>query len=70
MNRFVRKGEKGITILAPYIYKPKKREQQQEEGIEHERNRNTMRIPEALELIRGLSTRAPPARCIPHLLII
>ena len=30
MNRFVRKGEKGITILAPCIYKPKKREQPQE----------------------------------------
>ena len=38
MNRFVRKGEKGITILAPCIYKPKKREQQQEEGIEQQKN--------------------------------
>jgi antirestriction protein ArdC len=31
MNRFVRKSEKGITILAPCIYKPKRREQQGEE---------------------------------------
>src|SRR6185437_15301904 len=31
MNRFVRKGEKGITILAPCIYKPKKREEHDEE---------------------------------------
>lgn len=36
MNRFVRKGEKGITILAPCIYKPKKREQQQDEEIEQQ----------------------------------
>ena len=36
MNRFVRKGEKGITILAPCIYKPKKSEQQQGEEIEQQ----------------------------------
>jgi hypothetical protein len=36
MNRFVRKGEKGITILAPCIYKPKKRERQQDEGLEEQ----------------------------------
>ena len=34
MNRFVRKGEKGITILAPCIYKPKKHDEQQGEEIE------------------------------------
>lgn len=34
MNRFVRKGEKGIAILAPCIYKPRKREQPQEAEIE------------------------------------
>jgi antirestriction protein ArdC len=33
MNRFVRKGEKGITILAPCIYKPKKRQEAQDEAI-------------------------------------
>ena len=38
MNRFVRKGEKGITILAPCIYKPRKREQQQDEGTEQQTN--------------------------------
>jgi antirestriction protein ArdC len=34
MNRFVRKGEKGITILAPCIYRPKRREETQETEIE------------------------------------
>jgi antirestriction protein ArdC len=34
MNRFVRKGEKGITILAPCIYKQKKREEAQDEETE------------------------------------
>ena len=36
MNRFVRKGEKGITILAPCIYRPKKREEPQETKIEQQ----------------------------------
>lgn len=36
MNRFVRKGEKGITILAPCIYKPKMGEQKQSEEIEQQ----------------------------------
>lgn len=36
MNRFVRKGEKGITILAPCIYKPKKREESQEQQLDEQ----------------------------------
>jgi N-terminal domain of anti-restriction factor ArdC len=36
MNRFVRKGEKGITILAPCIYKSKKREEPQAEEVEQQ----------------------------------
>ena len=35
-NRFVRKGEKGIVIIAPCIYKPKKREHKQGEEIKQQ----------------------------------
>jgi antirestriction protein ArdC len=66
MNRFVRKGEKGITILAPCIYKPKRREQREEEGIEEQSHTaRTLRGFRAATVFDIAATDGEPLRDLP-----
>jgi antirestriction protein ArdC len=66
MNRFVRKGEKGITILAPCIYKPKKREHQQDEEIERQTNAiGTLRGFRAATVFDVAATDGEPILSLP-----
>lgn len=66
MNRFVRKGEKGITILAPCIYKPKKREHQQDEATEQQTQAiGTLRGFRAATVFDVSSTDGEPLCALP-----
>ena len=64
MNRFVRKGEKGITILAPCIYKPKKHERQQDKEVEQQTHSiSTLRGFRAATVFERLSRDLRPGFC-------
>ncbi len=66
MNRFVRKGEKGITILAPCIYKPKKHDEQQGEEIEPQTHAiGTLRGFRAATVFDVSSTDGQPIASLP-----
>jgi hypothetical protein len=73
MNRFVRKGEKGIAILAPCIYRPKKREQPQDERIDEQTHTaGTLRGFRAATVFERLSRDLRPGfyapmECAAHL---
>ncbi len=65
MNRFVRKGEKGITILAPCIYKSKKREESLETAIEEQTHTvGTLRGFRAATVFERLSRDLRPRFCV------
>ena len=66
MNRFVRKGEKGITILAPCIYKSKKREEPQESEIEDQTHTvGTLRGFRAATVFDVAATDGEPVPSLP-----
>ena len=65
MNRFVRKGERGITILAPCIYKPKTREQQDEEIEQQTHAIGTLRGFRAATVFDIAATDGEPIPSLP-----
>jgi antirestriction protein ArdC len=66
VNRFVRKGEKGITILAPCIYKPKKREEPQAEETEQQTHAiGTLRGFRAAAIFDVAATDGEPVPSLP-----
>ncbi len=66
MNRFVRKGEKGITILAPCIYRSKKREESQEAEIEEQAHTvGTLRGFRAATIFDFAATDGEPIPSLP-----
>ena len=65
MNRFVRKGEKGIVIIAPCIYRPKKRDESKDQIDEHTCAAGTLRGFRATHVFDISSTGGEPLCDLP-----
>jgi len=65
MNRFVRKGEKGIAIFAPCIYKPKKQDEPEGNDEQQARTAGTLRGFKVAHVFDVSATDGEPLPSLP-----